>query len=323
MSIFIGGSGSTGSSLLRQLLNKNSNIYIYNETHLFTKSDLFIDWKISKSKIFKRSIFGLRSSGIKLYTGVDFSDKEIHLSKQEIKQLLMHSSDLFTFCESLFVSKKKPLYWGEKTPANAIHFNEIKNEFPLSKMILCVRSPLDTIASMMARGYSIYYATAVYLLNTAHGINFKDVIIVRYEDLVNHPKKTLQDLCFKLDIQFEENMLVSKPSANEITQLSSWNFDESSEIQRSKNSRYQLLSSQIQDQILVAIKYVSLMDDYVKLNNLKLENIKGIALHCNYEIPEPKNKIKTHLKRQKLLDQIHHTLKAYPIHIFNYPIEIC
>ncbi len=69
--VIMGGSGSTGSSLLKNILNRNSKIFAGTETSLFCKKGIYFNWSSAKSRLLKRGVRGLRNFGFHIYNGTD------------------------------------------------------------------------------------------------------------------------------------------------------------------------------------------------------------------------------------------------------------
>jgi len=191
--IIIGGSPSTGSSLLRQILNRHSEINFAPETHIWCKERIFKHWDKYKLRFLKKSLFGLSSEGLLSFIGIDKTEIPDY-DKKKTGELLRSSPDIYTFFR-LFMMEYFGLggsqLYGEKTPANSINFKYILNT---SQDVICihtVRNPYDAIASLVARGNSPISATAFFLFNCAHGLDYREdqrLEIIRYEQLVHNPE---------------------------------------------------------------------------------------------------------------------------------------
>lgn len=333
MSIFIGGSGSTGSSLLRQILNRNSQVYIYNETQLFCKKKLFDDWNGNKHRLNKRFIFGLRSSGIKMHTGIhlgdyDFGHDDFDNILVNAQNIAISSKSITHFAGSLFEKsnlKKNKKKWGEKTPANVYHFASIDKHFDNAQFIFCVRNPLDTIASLVSRGQNVYYATMQYLMNTSFGINFdqSNKQTLKYEDLVEKPEQVVMKLAAFLEIDFEDSMLNSTTQKRGNTRIKGWEYDETDPVRKNQISKFASLSLVKQSNILNAIHCLKIKNTFAEKHGLKVTSIADISQALDYSIPGSSGRPNKSLLVQKQMDMWHRTIKLYPFHIFNYPIEIC
>ncbi len=285
MPIIIGGCGGSGTSLLRQVLNRHSQIYIAPETHVFAKNRIYRDWQAAKGQLTKRSIFGLRTSGMTMYTGFNLK----HSDFKDVKLSDIQDDDFSSFAEGIFsqpMEDNAKQIWGEKTPNNAYHFLDIIEKIPKATCIMLVRNPYDNIASLVSRGYSISYAVSRYLLSNAFGLRAKDsgqVKIIKYEDLVTDTQGTLETLFRDLNLEFEAVMLEpSKASPNEGTKMNGWTLDESEKINSSAVNRFDNSSEETQARIRRAIYKLRIIEELIKKFNLS-ENVKGIAKKLGYE----------------------------------------
>lgn len=113
----------------------------------------------------------------------------------------------------------------EKTPSNALVFEELIDLFPEAKFIFVVRDPRDVVASMktVKQRYRMNgevepafcrdaYASAQtirsYLDKGYSASNKSDrVLVVHYEDVVREPETTLRNVCAFLNIEFDPKML--------------------------------------------------------------------------------------------------------------------
>ena len=127
----------------------------------------------------------------------------------------------------------KPIL-GEKTPSHIFHVSTLLEWFPKAKVIHIIRDPRAVLVSQLnrKRGYvvrsfskpSLKYLNAVFvLLEIIHvtaawlrgaSLHFKyeklyphSYYMVRYEDLITEPKRTIKRLCDYLGITFSQEML--------------------------------------------------------------------------------------------------------------------
>ena len=57
MAVLIGGSGSTGSSLLRTILNRHPLIFSGSELNFFNKKQLYYNWNKYKTRVLTKNNF--------------------------------------------------------------------------------------------------------------------------------------------------------------------------------------------------------------------------------------------------------------------------
>ena len=118
MQILIGGSPGTGSSLLRQMLNRHSSVYCGPETRLFTHPGLFHHWHKMKKAVLLR---GRLSPSLNVSRGVNLHGAEQMWQHDDVKELVKEVPSFREFCDKYFgltMTKYNKVIWGEKSPDN-------------------------------------------------------------------------------------------------------------------------------------------------------------------------------------------------------------
>lgn len=237
--IFIVGSFRSGTTLLRNILNRSSEIAICGETfylgrfisagkrHLFAEiGDLKTDegarkivdyiygiehldfWRWIKANIDKQQF-------LKQFLATDRSDKALF--------------DLVMMC----FANEKPIR-GEKTPAHIHHVSTLIKWFPEAKIIHTLRDPRaifvsekrkKMIQSNVTFRYTVLrksefllelYISAHVLLTWLQVVRLHhnylktypyQYYLSKYEDLVSDPETRIKSICQFLEIDFTENML--------------------------------------------------------------------------------------------------------------------
>lgn len=110
--------------------------------------------------------------------------------------------------------------WGDKTPKNTLHIDLIQPVFPKAKYVFLIRDGRDVLSSYgkaekkhMAEHANV--ENAVNLWNQSieayeylqKHCKQEQLHLIRYEDLVNEPEKTLKELTNFLGLAFSEEML--------------------------------------------------------------------------------------------------------------------
>ena len=329
MQVIMGGSGSTGSSLLKNILNRHPEIFSGGETAFFAKKMIYRDWKKARTRVLKRKFFGLQNHGWHIYNGTDLLQKEYLWEKEHLKVLLGKSTTVDEFTTA-FYSRSLELndasIWLEKTPANSACFSSFLDVFPNGKVIHIVRNPLDTIASLVSRGFDLYYATGIYLLNTASGIGSQDSTrshTVKYEDLINDPTDTVQRICSFLEVNYAGNMLEPQGEVVDNSKLGGWNFDETKAIEKGAVGRFNKLSDEKQNDILEAINLIHVNGQGKGYYETNIQNVKEICDVLKYEFYDiGKTSTYKTLKSLQNKDRYERIKRGYPTG-FYYPIEIC
>jgi len=313
MPAIIGGSSSTGSSLLVNILNRHSAIYAGPETHLFTKPKLYQDWDKYKNTIQYKVGDALKSPGIHRYNGVILEKLDIMIP------MLSKAGRLSEFAHAYFDAYGKR-DWVEKTPANSYCFDFFLNEFDNGQVVLMVRNPYDTIASMTARGISVLKAVSIYLANTLANIDLQEserAYVVKYEALINNPTTVLTQLCKFLNIPFESEMLTAE---EDVIQMDGWQQNEKGKIEKSSVGRFLNLDDKLQKEIKTAADSLKLNNNAWPFKSVQEQDIGDICLRFGYEYLEC-NAGLSPTKMDLWKEELKSTLKLYPTNIFNYPIS--
>ena len=222
---FIIGSGRSGNTLLRRILNEHSNLYIPPETYVIGESiKLFkryqtIEWKDLVKLIYATYIFHPQFE----YFNVD-NFTELYNQACNIEPNARSLSNIF----KLYYINYKELHnetaniWGDKTPLNTLYINDIYEVFPKAKYIHIHRNPYDAIVSYVKSGrYKDYKNATIRWKNSIEiASNFgknhpSSYFEIKYEDLVENPELYIKKTCGFLGIEFEKSMLqISKKSNN-------------------------------------------------------------------------------------------------------------
>jgi len=311
MGIIIGGSGSTGSSLLAQLLNRHSAIFCGPETALFTKPDLYKNWAAARNKIPGK---GLKGDGWHRYNGIDLPERAFGIPSSDIRIMARYSKDLMSFANSFF-DKVLKLHnkrtWAEKTPSNAISFHRLVN-YPDILLVHCVRDPYDTIASLINRGFNAFYATALYLVNTAAALSARKTefyVEIAYEKLVEDPEGQLKKILDKLNLEFEEHMLT--PSGEE-EGIDAWAYTETGAIGTKSVGRFDRLPKYEKNKIIALTEQLVINPAFADKYNIGLQGVPQICRMLDYTIRAADDSFKYNFKRPYYREYWERRLKAYP-----------
>jgi len=235
--IFIGGCGSSGSTLLRRMLNSHPNISCGKEMSVFDRPAMWkvelswlkkmyntqefnpMEWKqpfliiAGNKKIKQWSYFGLcKKNGV----------EENYHSEEEINKLFEMSSDVKEFCDLFFsnyADKQGKTRWAEKTPNNIFNAVKLLEVWKDAKFIHCIRDGRDVITSLHKRRGEIPHHSCIrWLMATKAGLNLRGnprVYEVFYEDLVSDPEYELTRLCNFLGEDYNRSMLEFYKSGEE------------------------------------------------------------------------------------------------------------
>jgi hypothetical protein len=221
--IFVGGIQRAGTTLLVKMLNKSASIsFLPQETHLYP-----LLWMPSgKMKSFSSNA-ELAAFLEKKLPEVNYGWTEAPEFLEEICSTISHSQQKITSTEDLLElilkiweqKKGGNVITGEKTPAHIYYAKPTLKRFPTAKMVLMCRDPRAVALSEMVKlknnprtnrdfntlNFVVRYGTALDLIHELK--QQKNVLFIRYEDLILEPSPTLQKVTKFLNIDFNENML--------------------------------------------------------------------------------------------------------------------
>ena len=270
--IFICGSMKSGTTLLSQLLDNHSDLFVLpGDSHFFHQ---YKRWDRNDFEgIVNYWIYRfINPSGKEpfWFLGPDFNSLAI-FSKYLNYFINQTSYDIFVCVvmavystleeDEKKISKKK--YWVEKTPGNELHVPFFTQKFPDAKFIHIIRDPLENLASLRKltklrkRNLSIYEdALDMKKQFNAGRKNLKKLgdnkyHIIKYGKLVSEPEKVLNTICQFLGIPFEKTLL--EPTENGVPAMSNSMFKDSRVrgkiIDQSRSKRFKnfLNQSTIQD----------------------------------------------------------------------------
>ena len=321
MPILIACSPSTGSSLLRRILNRHDEIFCGPETSLLAKNEYYDNWEKYKYTIVKDRKANIWNKGWHDIKGVNLKDENA-ISSELIRDWVGDSADFKAFVNTYFnnlLESANKKIWAEKTPSNAFAIDDFLEIFPSSKIIHISRNPYDTIASLVNRGMSVFNAISVNLLNTSQCLQYHgkgNYHFLKYEDLVHSPEATLEKLMAFLNLKFDPRIL--EPSRNEggIDHMKGWTYKETQGIGSSSVGRFQKLSSENQSKILSGTIHLrSKLDTSTR-------TMKEICSVLEYEFQDSEaDDHKVFFKREMRKDKLKRWLKRSYFRPQNYPIQ--
>jgi len=317
----IGGSASSGSSLLAHLLNNHSQIYCGPETNIFTNRKFLQSWKKHKTSILSRK--GEYNTVWHVHRGMQLS----HLSSDDqLKSLINESlyfSDFVKKLISLKCENENKEFFSEKTPSNSVLFHTLSDEFPDSTLVLTVRNPFDAIASMINRGWSIPYAAGLYLINISFGLSVPQGLkVVKYEDLIENPESTLTHLLGASGLNYEPDML---QDITKMEKLPSWGIKKLNALPIL--TTFNTLDNSVKRKVVSFINHLSLKENFKIGETASMaHNILDLMRILNYDLDRFKNQFKDSssysLKLILYAEYLKRTLRGYPFGFSNFPFEI-
>jgi len=218
--IFIGGSGSSGTTLVQTIINSHPNIFCGSELNLFNNA-LFYSYSFPMTEsIFKQKLdvelILFRESLLRYGFSVD-----------EICEFAATSQSFKEFCDKIIIhslnSSSKAL-WAEKSPANCRYIDQILYTYPNAKYIHIVRDGRDVALSLEKRGWSYHHSVMRWIYDSMCGTQYRGrefYYEIRYEDLVSNQRKSITNLFYFLGLTVSVDDLL-----NNLSQSKSYNrFD--------------------------------------------------------------------------------------------------
>jgi hypothetical protein len=203
------------------MLNAHSLIGFTPETHFIKK---YIVTALSKKIIWTNN-----SIAKALVNDKDFNRLAIDFNPILVKYNVSKTNELAAFFKDVleeYIKKTGKQIIGDKDPMNAPYIKHIHKVYPEAYLLHIIRDPRDVVLSRIksewGKNIPFFQHVAEYHQHIKQALKdgpnyFKEKYIeIKYEDLITEPKKTLEFVCSKLDVSFEENMLSYHKSADKI-----------------------------------------------------------------------------------------------------------
>ena len=222
--VIIIGSGRSGTTMLRSMLNRSGEIvippesYVWPETiRLFMEKWRFLPWHVAVRRVL------LKFSQHRDFAtwGLDIQEiEEISIRIPRRKRALASIFDVLyrTYAEQYGCQSSR---WGEKTPLNTLFLKSIIPAFPEGIYVHIVRDPRAVVSSYIRAGtYSrnitentLEKATNRWLRSVECAEEARSIlpeqqfIEIQYENLVTNPLSCLKNLFGFLHLRFSEDVL--------------------------------------------------------------------------------------------------------------------
>lgn len=321
MCFVIGCSGSTGSSLLKTILNRHSQIFAGPETSLFAFPQVYDRWNHLNNKLHK----GIITDGWSIKNGMDLLQEDIGWTATALNQVTQAAESFPDFVNRFFglpLKKYQKQYWLEKTPINAYGAAAFLEHFPEGKVIQIIRNPYDTVASLVSRNINPYWATGYYVYNTAimssvhHSPSYYQLT---YEDLVEKPHYTLESLFHFMDLPFEQEIIEARhEKRKEPTTIRGWKHHETGSIQSSSIGRFGELPPPQQELIKSALTHFEIQANYLDKYQIQFKNAAELCQHFDYPFLQSSITPKS-LKKYYWKDRFSRIKRGKSQQFFNYP----
>ena len=213
--ILIGGCGSSGTTLLRELINLSPTIFCGPELSFLNKRRLYEQPYSQTRGEFKQYLDqGIPTMASLSIAWLPWSATFSHrrefrflenpenygYSRDELDELPQLCSSFSELVDRFFaktLQQAGKLRWAEKTPTNCYCIQHFLELYPQGRYVQVIRDGRDVVPSLVKRGYPAPIAVRRWMYDTACGLRFRGqprYTEVHYEALVTQPEQTLQAL---------------------------------------------------------------------------------------------------------------------------------
>lgn len=213
--IFIIGTERSGSNLLRLMLNAHSAVAVPHPPHILNYFSPLLKYygDLAEPRRMKRLIKDVLA----------LLDTHIYPWEIRIDPGIFQTDpppvDLFGIFSRIYdeylrgTGKRR---WGNKSTFMIHHAGTVLDAYPNAKFLWLVRDPRAVAASSKKSVFSPfhpYYTARLWRTQQIEGLKLldslseKNIILVRYEDLVTDPESSLAGICAFIDEEYEPGML--------------------------------------------------------------------------------------------------------------------
>lgn len=205
------GSPRSGTTLLRLMLDANSELAIPPETGFLALSEKLT----GKGDKLREKFFAAVINYSQPPSWPDFEIPEETFRTALTEITPFNISDGFRTFYRLYATRHGKTRWGDKTPIYCRRLNAIRRALPEARFIHLIRDGRDAALSLrrmwFSPGWEIetqasYWRDCVLAARRA-GVGRDDYIEVRYEELILNTEETLKRVCAHSGLTYEEAML--------------------------------------------------------------------------------------------------------------------
>jgi hypothetical protein len=229
--IFIIGPSRCGTTMMAAILNKNKSVFSFKEIHYF-------DELMQGSNLHD---VPESDAATKLLSKLICSQEEEHWAKHHYPKyteqaVKMLSGEALTYKQiyqrfaEYYLQINEKLIACEQTPRYVQHMNLLYEEYPNAVFINMVRDPRDSILSQKKRWrrrflggtatyretfrswiqYNPILSSKIFNVNVNAALKYMNMdrfLVVKYEDFVENPQKSLHQICEFSHIEYSDEML--------------------------------------------------------------------------------------------------------------------
>ena len=229
---FIVGSGRSGNTLLRRLLQASPEIHIPPETYVlrsairsFQRYRWFLPWK---------HLVNLTLAIFEFYPEFDKFEISLRPLAQRLQGMPPVSRSLALILDSFYRFHGEQIgknfsVWGDKTPRNSSALDQIISVFPQARFIHILRDGADVVSSLLKAKLRPDLESAAKLWQTSvtavqefirhHPANSYEL---RYEALTQNPEVVMKAVFEFLDLPFDASFIEPQSPARAMRDLSKY-----------------------------------------------------------------------------------------------------
>lgn len=213
--ILIGGCGSSGTTLLRELIHLSTTIYCGQELSFLNKRQLYeTPYSRTREEFQQYLEKGLPTMASRPIAWLPWSAaflprRELRFfenpqnygyTPEQIVELSRECESLRELVDTFFgrvLKQAGKLRWAEKTPTNCYCIQQFLDLYPQGRYIQVIRDGRDVVPSLVKRGFPAPVSVRRWMYDTACGLRFRGhprYLEVRYEALVTQPEQVLAEL---------------------------------------------------------------------------------------------------------------------------------
>ena len=213
--IFIVGSERSGTNLMRVILNSHSNIAIPHPPHILKN---FFRLKLLNNNLEVDNNFRDLIKDVVKAVELHPYPWGIKIDKEKIFNAVKERNliNIFFVIYEQYLESTNKKRWGCKSAFMINYIAQVRYYYPQAKFIYMVRDGRDVAASAkktIFNHYSVYYIAKLWKREQQVGIYWlnrlseSDMLLLRYEDLLDDPEGFIESICLFLNEPYEENML--------------------------------------------------------------------------------------------------------------------
>ncbi|MCA9753159.1 MAG: sulfotransferase [Gemmatimonadetes bacterium] len=224
--IFVVGAPRTGTTLVKEILNRHPRVHLFDEVHFFERvwDDRAAIGDLASPMSQSTAIQRVRD--IVSRYGSDAEIAEI-LTVEEYRRRLMSEGrqyrNLFRILLETGAQRHGADCWGDSSPQDVLYLDRIFEWYPEARIVALIRDPrgyLSSCKNYFRRQVATYRErsnplTQAMLWRTymsaateaAAGPHASSVLMLRYEDLVSDPETWVRRLAEHVRVEFDPGML--------------------------------------------------------------------------------------------------------------------